>query len=146
MGRLEIQIRHGHDPRPSGAYIALAVLIVLAVAGGAGHHALDGIAHTVLTVVEIAACAVGALAAAALAIVIVLAVTRRARADQRHPLRVQSIRLDDATTRPAVADPADPGRAALDASRPAGHDGWPFTGRLSPLPLDDRRDDPARYS
>ena len=53
MGRLEIQIRHGHEPGPSGAVIALAVLIVLAVVGGTGHHALDGITHMVLSVVEI---------------------------------------------------------------------------------------------
>ena len=143
MGRLEIQIRHGgHNPRPSGAVITLAVLIVLAVAGGAGHHALDGIAHTVLTVAEIAACTVGALAAAALAVVIVLAAARarRALANRPRPVHVQSTRLDDAAVRPAVDDPADPGRPALDAARTR-RAGWPLAGQLPALPLDDRHDD-----
>ena len=147
MGRLEIQIRHGHDPGPSGAVIALAVLIVLGVAGGAGRHALDGIAHTVLTVVEVAACVVGALAAVALAVVIVMAVARarQALANRSRPAYVQGIRLDDAAVRPVVGDPADLDRPALGSPRP--HDGWPLAGRLSGLPLDDRRDEnPARYS
>jgi len=147
MGRLEIQIRHGHDPGPSGAVIALAVLIALAVAGGAGHRALDGIAHTVLTVVEIAACIVGGMAVVTAAIVIALAVARRrALASRPRPARVQGIRLDGPAARP-VGGPAGPGRGALDASRPAGYDGWPLPGRWSELPLDDRGGDgPARHS
>lgn len=146
MGRLEIQIRHGHDPGPSGAVIALAVLIVLAVVGGTGRHALDGIAHTVLSVVEIAACAVGALAAAALAVVIVLAAARarRALANRPRPVRVQSIRLDDAAVRPVGNDPADPARPALGS--PRRRDGWPPPGRWAEMHHDDRRgDSPARH-
>jgi hypothetical protein len=147
MGRLEIEIRHGHDRGPSSAVIVLAALIVLAVAGGAGRHALNGIAHTVLTVLDIAAWVIGSLAAAALAVVIVLAVTRtrRALARRRQPVRVQSIRLADAAVRPVDGNPADLDRPALDpARRPAS---WPLSGRWSELPHDDRRGDgPARYS
>ncbi len=147
MGRLEIQIRHGHGPRPSGAVIALAALIVLAVAGGTGRHALDGTAHTVLTVVEIAAYAVGALAAAALAVVIVLAAARarRALANRPRPVRVQGIRLADAAVRPVGGGPADLDRPALDS--PRRRDGWPLPGRWAEVHHDDRRGGgPARYS
>jgi hypothetical protein len=145
MGRLEIQIRHGHDHGPSGAVIALAVLIVLAVVGGTGRHALDGIAHTVLSVVEIAACVVGGLAATALAVVIVLAAARarQALADRSRPVRVQSIRLDDTAVRP-VGDPAGLDRPALGSPRRG--DGWPLPGRWAEVHHDDRRDGPRRYS
>lgn len=150
MGRLEIQIKHhDHNPGPSGAVIALAVLIVLAVAGGAGHRALDGIAHTVLTVAEIAGYVVGTLAAAALASVIVIAAyrARRALARRSRPVRVEGIRLADAVTvRPVEDTPAHLDRPAVEAPRrrPAG---WPLSGQWAELPLDDRRPDgPARYS
>jgi hypothetical protein len=144
MGRLEIQIRHGHDPGPSGAVIALAVLLVLAVVGGTGRHALDGIAHTVLSVVEIAACVVGGLAAAAVAVLIVLAVARarRALANRPRPVRVQSIRLDDVAVRPVDDDPADLDRPALDS--PRRRDGWPLPGRWAEVHHDDHG--PRRYS
>jgi hypothetical protein len=149
MGRLEIQIRHGgHDPRPSGAVIALAVLVVLAVVGGAGRHVIDGIAHTVTVVAEIAAFTVGTLAAGALAVVIVLAAARarRALANRPRPVRVQSVRVADAVTvHPLDDDPADLDRPALDPARRR-PSGWPLSGRWAELPLDDRGDDPRRYS
>jgi hypothetical protein len=145
MGRLEIEIRHGHDHGPSGPVIALAVLIALAVAGGAGRHALNGIAHTVLNVLEIAAYVVGSVAAAALAIVIVLAVgrARRALADRPRPVHVQSIRLDGAAVRHVDNGLADIDRPALD---PARRPGWPLPGRWAEVPLDDRGGNPGRYS
>ena len=100
-----------------------------------------------LTVVEIAACVVGALAAAALAVVIVLAAARarRALANRPRPVRVQSIRLDGAAVRPVDDGPADLDRPALGS--PRRRDGWPLPGRWAEMPLDDRGGDgPARYS
>jgi hypothetical protein len=147
MGRLEIQIKHhDHNPGPSGAVIALAALIVLAVAGGAGHRALDGIARAALAFVEIAASIVGGLGVIALAVVVALAIARH-RAARLRPVRVESIRLADAVTMRPVADtPAHLDRPAVEAPRrrPAG---WPLSGQWGELPLDDRRPDgPARYS
>jgi hypothetical protein len=54
MGRLEVQIRHGHDGGGWGAAVALILLIVFAI-GGAAHKQVTAAAHTVMTVIEIAA-------------------------------------------------------------------------------------------
>ena len=147
MGRLEVQIRHhDHGGGPSGAVIALAVLIVLAVAGGAGRHVASDIGHVVMTVLEVIAWVAGSLAAAALAAGIVFAAVRirAARARRPRPLRVESVRLSGAATvRPAVDDAADV-RPALDPARR--RPGWPLPGRWAELPLDDRGDHPGRYS
>jgi hypothetical protein len=147
MGRLEIQIKHyDHNPGPSGAVIALAVVIVLAVVGGAGHHVLDNIAHTVLTFVEIAASIAGGIGFIALAFTVALAVARR-RAARPRPVRVESIRLaDSVTVRPVEDTPANVDRPAVEAPRRR-PDGWPLSGQWAELPLDDPRPDgPARYS
>jgi hypothetical protein len=147
MGRLEIQIRHGHDPGPSGTAIVLAVLIVLAVVGyPAARRSLDNLAHVVLAVVEVAACVVGGLGVTALAAVITVAIARRRAARPPRYRLVESVRIADmAAVRPVGDTPADPARPALDAPRrpPAG---WPLPGQWAELPLDDRGDNPGRYS
>ena len=145
MGRLEVQIRHhDHGGGPSGAFIALAALIVLAVAGGAARHVATDIGHAVLMVLEVIAWVAGGLAAAALAIGIGYVVfrIRAARARRPRPVRAESIRLDGAATvRPVAVDPA---RAALDPARRC--PGWPLPGQWAEVPLDDRGDNPGRYS
>jgi hypothetical protein len=86
MGRLEIQIHHGHGHGPEGwgAVIALIAFVVLAAAGGVGHKALTGAARDVLTAVEVAAWVVGGLVATAAAVLVVLALAR-IRAALRRP-------------------------------------------------------------
>jgi hypothetical protein len=60
MGRLEIQIRHGHDGGGWGAAVALILLIAFAI-GGAAHKQVTAAAHTVMTIMEIAAWTLAAL-------------------------------------------------------------------------------------
>jgi hypothetical protein len=145
MGRLEVQIRHGHDG-PSGPVIALAVVIVLAVAGGAARHVASDIGHVVLTVLEVIAWVAGTLAAAALAAGIVFAAVRIRTAHARRPraIRVESVRLSDAATVRPVGDDPDAIRPALDPARR--RPGWPLPGRWAELPLDDRGGNSGRYS
>jgi hypothetical protein len=81
MGRLQVEIRHGHDNGPAqwGAVIALIVLVLFAAAG---HHEIAAMLHEVLTIAEIATFSVIGLAVLALA----FTVARRCRAARRRVL------------------------------------------------------------
>jgi hypothetical protein len=136
MGRLQVEIRHGHDgggPAQWGAAIALIVLVLFAAAG---HREIGAMLHEALTVVEIAA--FSAVGLAVLAAVIVIAA------------RVRAARRDRARRAPVIpvtpsyrvrVEPADDTRPALDTPRrrPAG---WPLPGdwrEITPRDGDDRR-------
>jgi hypothetical protein len=137
MGRLEVEIRHGHHhgggPAQWGAVVALIVLVLFAAAG---HKEIGVILHEVLTVVEITACTVGGVAALA-AVVVIVTRTRRARRDRARRAPV----IPDYRVR---VEPADTARPALDAPRRRAS-GWPLPGQwgeVVPRDGDDRR----RYS
>ncbi len=51
MGRLDVHIRHGGDG--AGPWAALAVLVVLAIAGGAARHVIGDVARVLVTVLEV---------------------------------------------------------------------------------------------
>ena len=81
MGRLEIQIKHGHGG-PQWPVVALLAFIVLAAAGG-----VDGKAAShVLAFVELAAWVVGGLVVAAAAGLVTLAVVRARTASRKDRL------------------------------------------------------------
>lgn len=111
MGRLEIQIRHGHSGGPAewGGIVALIVLVVFAAAG---HREIAAMLHTILAVVEIAAASAVGLAALLVAVIITVRV-RRARRRARYADR----RAEAAAAR-YYALHHDDGRPALDQARP----------------------------
>jgi len=124
MGRLEVQIRHGHDGGGSGAVIALILFIVLAAAGGAGHKALSGAVHNVLTVIEIALWALGGLVAAAAAVLgwRVRNAMRAARARRAEPPAVITVTPEAATAR-RLRPEGRPAIGPAGTARP-----WPLPG------------------
>lgn len=88
MGRLEIQVRHGHSNGPAqwGAVVALIVLVLFAAAG---HREIAAMIHEVLAVVEIVTFSMVSLAVLALAVFIA---TRRRRAARRRAREEARIR------------------------------------------------------
>ena len=65
MGRLDVHIRHGGDG--AGPWAALAVLVVLAIAGGAARHVIGDVARVLVTVLEVIGWTLIASASAAVA-------------------------------------------------------------------------------
>jgi len=53
MGRLDVHIQHGHGGDGAGPWAALAVLVALAIAGGAARHVIGAVVHVVVTVLEV---------------------------------------------------------------------------------------------
>jgi hypothetical protein len=143
MGRLDIQIRHGHHGGgESGAVIALIALIVLAIAGGVGHKAISGAMHDVMIAVEVVAWTLAAVVILATAAGVTWAALR-----VRGAVRAARARRADApviTISPDRYRVAGADRPALDTPRhrPAG---WPLPGRYDQIRPnaghdDDRRD------
>jgi hypothetical protein len=138
MGRLEVEIRHGHhhsggSPAQWGAVIALIVFVLLAAAD---HKEIGTLMHEVLTIAEIAACAAAGMAALAAVAMFTVARRRAARLDRRAAaavVRPDCIRVE----------PAGDGRPALDAPRRR-PGGWPLPGDWEQVTP--RDDDRRRYS
>ena len=137
MGRLEVEIRHGHHhgggPAQWGAVVALIVLVLFAAAG---HKEIGAMMHEVLTIAEITACAAGGVAALAVTAVIVTRV-RRARRDRARRAPVIAVTPDYRVR----VEPGDTARPALDAPRRRTA-GWPLPGRwdeITPRDGDSRR-------
>jgi hypothetical protein len=137
MGRLEVEIRHGHHhdgggPAQWGAVVALIVLVLFAAAG---HKEIGAIMHEVLTIAEIAAYVAAGVAVLAAVVVVIVARTRAARRARRTaviPVRPDyRIRVEAAS------------RAALDAPRRRAG-GWPLPGDWEDIAP--RDDDRRRYS
>ena len=107
MGRLQVEIRHGHDNGP-GQWGAVVALIVLVLFAAAGHREIGAMLHEALTVVAIAAFSIAGLAVLA-AVIVITARTRRTRRARRAPLAVRPdyrIRVEPADdTRPALGTP-----------------------------------------
>jgi uncharacterized membrane protein len=117
MGRLQIELRHGHDgPGQWGPAAVLLALIALAVAGGAHGKALSAVVHDVLVGVEITAAVLGAVVALVLAVVITRFAARVRRAmraaAERRAAAVTALRASHDATLGGVS-----GRPALDAAR-----------------------------
>jgi hypothetical protein len=138
MGRLQVEIRHGHDSGPAqwGAVVALIVLVLFAAAG---HREIAAMLHEVLTIVEITLFSIVGVAVLA-AVVVIAARARRVRRDRarRGPV------IPVAPAYRVRIRPADDSRPALDEPRrPAAT--WPLPGEwdeITPRDGDDRR----RYS
>jgi hypothetical protein len=64
MGRLDVHIRHGGGPE-GGPWVALAVVLVLAAAGGAARGAISAAADVLVTVLEVIGWTLAGLAGAA---------------------------------------------------------------------------------
>lgn len=137
MGRLRVEIHHGHDGGPAqwGAVVALIVLVLFAAAG---HREIGAMLHEVLTVVAITMFSAVGLALLAVAAVIAF----RVRAARRYRARRSVIPVTPGYR--VHVEPADGTRPALDD--PHGRvTGWPLPGRwdeITPRDGDDRR----RYS
>lgn len=105
MGRLEIQVRHGHSNGPA-QWAAVVALIVLALFAAAGHHQIAAMLHEVLAAVEIAAYSAAGLGV--LALILVIARARRANrrraryADRRAAAAAHYHALYHDGTRPAL--------------------------------------------
>ena len=149
MGRLEVQIRHGHDGNGWPAAAALILLIVLAIGGGA-HKQLTAAARTAETVIEIAAWTVAAVAGLAAAAGLTWAAFRvraavRARARRAAPvitLAPGQYSTDAAhRLRPGTADE----RPALNPPRRI-NGSWPLPGQWSEVRPQDGGDDDRRSS
>jgi hypothetical protein len=136
VGRLQVEIRHGHDgggPAQWGAVVALIVLVLFAAAG---HREIGAMLHEALTIVAIVAFSMVGLAVLAAAVVITARTraARRARASRAPVIPVTpSYRVR--------VEPADDPRPELDTPRrhPAG---WPLPGEwgeVAPRDGDDRR-------
>jgi hypothetical protein len=137
MGRLEIDIRHGHDhgggPAQWGAVVALTLFVLLAAAG---HREIGAVMHEVLTIAEIAA-----YSAAGIAVLVVTAVVvARTRSARRSRARRGPVPLARPEYRVYVT-PADDERPALHMSRRRAA-GWPLADQwdeITPGDSDNRR-------
>ena len=67
MGRLDVHIRHGGGGDGAGPWAALAVLVALAIIGGAARHLIGDVAHVLVTVLEVIGWTLAAIASAAVA-------------------------------------------------------------------------------
>jgi hypothetical protein len=141
MGRLQVEIRHGHDGGPAqwGAVVALIVLVLFAAAG---HREIGAMLHEALTIAAIAAFSAVGLAVLAAAVVIAVRVSR-----QRRNARDRARWAAWAASLPDGDDPrAVPGYGARPelgpARRPAGT--WPLSGKWANIPRDG--DDRRRHS
>ena len=136
MGRLQVEIRHGHDGGPAqwGAVVALIVLVLFAAAG---HREIAAMLHEVLTIAAITVLSMAGAALLFTAAVIAFRV-RAARRARRAPV---VIRLPNSVIRlQSLVDD----RPALDEPRRAPGT-WPLPGQwgeITPRDGDDRR----RYS
>ena len=129
MGRLDVRIQHGHGGDGAGPWAALAVLVALALVGGAARHVIGAAVHVLATVLEVIGWTLAGAVLAAVAGGGVLAGVRIRRAVQaararRAPPPVITI-TPDGYVRP-VETSAD--RPALDAPRPGVAGSWPLPG------------------
>jgi hypothetical protein len=127
MGRLDVRIQHGHGGDGAGPWAALAVLVALAVIGGAARHAITAAAHVLAVVLEVIAWMLAGAAIAAvtgcgvLAGVLIRRAVLAARARRAAP-PVITIAPDSSMPRlPEVARPA------IGAPHPR-PPGWPLPG------------------
>ena len=133
MGRLDVHIRHGGGDGP-GAWAALAVLVALAVVGGAARHVITSVLHAVVAVLEVIAWTLAGAAAAAVLTGGVLAGVRirravlTARARRTIPQHAAVIHITPEGDLRPLPDPDSPARPALSppAQRPA--TSWPLPG------------------
>ncbi len=133
MGHLDVHIRHGGGEGP-GAWAALAVLIVLAIIGGAARHLIATALHVALTVLEVIAWTLAGAAAAAVLTGGVLAGVRirraviaaRARRAIAPPAPVIHI-TPEGDLRP-LPDPASQPRPALSPPPRPSATSWPLPG------------------
>ncbi len=134
MGRLDVHIRHGGGGDGAGAWAALAVLVALAVVGGAARHLIATALHVVVTVLEVIAWTLAGTASAAVLAGGVLAGIRirravraaRARRAVASPAPVIQI-TPEGYVRPL---PDEPGaaRPALSPPRQGPATAWPLPG------------------
>jgi hypothetical protein len=143
MGRLDVQIRHGHDGGGWGAVVALIVFIVLAV-GGAAHKQLGAAAHTMLTVVEVAAWTMAAVVMAGAAAGLGWLAFRIRRAVRGARARRPAAPVITLSPRQYGAVPPGDDHPALDPSRRSGS--WPLPGQWGELRPHAGDDDDRRYS
>ena len=126
MGRLDVRIQHSGDG--AGPWVALAVLVALAVVGGAARHVIGEVAHVLVTVFEVIAWTVAG-------VVIAAAVSGGVHAGVRIRRAVHAARArraaasvititPDVFTRPV----ASVARPAIGAPRPTDAGAWPLPG------------------
>jgi hypothetical protein len=127
MGRLDVQIRHGHDGGGWGAVAALIVFIVLAI-GGAAHKQLAEAAHVVATIVEVVAWTLATTVILTVAAGLTWVAVKVRRALRARARRTTATVISVTPDRPGVTvRPVDAaGRPAIDRPRPAGS--WPLPG------------------
>ena len=134
MGRLDVRIQHGHGGDGAGPWAALAVLVALAVVGGAARHLIGTVAHVLVTVLEVIAWTLAGTASAAVLTGGVLAGIRirravraaRARRAVAPPAPVIQIR-PEGHARP-LPDRARPARPALSPPPQGPATAWPLPG------------------
>lgn len=126
MGRLDVQIRHGGDG--AGPWAALAVLVALAVVGGAARHVIGAAAHVLAVALEVIAWTLAGAAIAAVTGGGLLAGIRIRRAVQAARARRAALPVITITPDSPVRPLPEAGRPAIGAapSRPDGS--WPLPG------------------
>jgi hypothetical protein len=148
MGRLEVQIRHGGGgPGEWGAVVALIAFVLLA-AGGTAHKALSGVAHDVLTAVEVILwTAAGLAAVATTAGAVWIAVRLRGALRDRRASREARVPLITLSPDRYGTVAGDGDRPALGTPRPR-TPGWPLPGQWDKItrPSAGDDDDRRRYS
>lgn len=135
MGRLRVEIHHGHDGGPA-AWGAVAALIVLVLFAAAGHKEIGVMLHEVLTVVEIAALTIAGSGVLAVAGFVMIR-RRAARRDRARRAAVIPVAPDYRVR----VEPGDTARPAL-GSPARRASGWPLPGQwdeITPPDGDGRR-------
>jgi len=128
MGRLDVRIQHGHGGDGAGPWVALAALVALAVAGGAGRHVIGAAAHVLVAVLEVIAWTLVGVASAAVIGGGVLAGVRITRAVRvARACRVAPPVITITPDSPARPLP-EAGRPAIDVPRPWAAGSWPLPG------------------
>ena len=134
MGRLDVRIQHGHGGDGTGPWAALAVLVALAVVGGAARPLIGTVVHVLVTVLEVIAWTLAGTASAAVLTGAVLAGIRirravlaaGARRTVAQPAPVIQIR-PEGYVRP-LPDRASPARPALSPPPQGPATAWPLPG------------------
>jgi hypothetical protein len=133
MGRLDVHIRHGGGDG-AGAWAALAVLVVLAVVGGAARHLIATALHVMVTVLEVIAWTLAGAAAAAVLTGGVFAGVRvrravlAARGRRAVAQRAPVIHITPEGHLRPLPDSASPARPALSPPPQQPATGWPLPG------------------
>jgi len=149
MGRLEVQIRHGHDGGGWGAAVALILLIAFAI-GGAAHKQVTAAAHTAMTIIEIAAWTLAAVVTVGAAAALTWAGFKVRAAVRSRARRTASVitlnpgACTASTTRRFQMDATD-ARPALDPPRRI-PGAWPLPGQWREVRPQNGGDDERRSS